>query len=128
LGSALIAHGEGTAARRLINRVISRGASGETAALARFNLALLAAVEDEPEIAVESLDRAASQHRSLALVPPRFALEGVLGRRGPRLDLRCMDHSTRDAIELELWTLPHVPGPAALERFHASVKSLARFE
>ncbi len=128
LGSALIAHGDYEPARRVINRVIARDPGPEVSALARFDLALLAAAEGDEEMAVTSLNTAAEQHRALALVPPRFSLERVLGRRGSRWDLVCVDRSSRQRVHLELSVVDRPVGPAAKERFMRGLKGLTGFD
>lgn len=128
LGAALLAHAQYDRARRLFHRVVAKDASPELVALAQFNLALLAAAEGDGETAVASLNAAAERHRALALVPPRFALEAVLGRRGGRWDLACLDRSSRQQVHLELSTVDHAVGPASNQRFLDGLKKLTTFD
>jgi Tfp pilus assembly protein PilF len=127
VGSACFAHGDGARARKLFSQVITRNDSAELQALARFNLALLAAEEGDDQTAVESLASAAEAHRALALVPPRFSLEGVLGRRGARWDLVCRDRTNNQQVHLELSTLDHLSSRASYARFVDGAKKLATF-
>ena len=127
LGAAFFAHGDRARARKLMNQVLTRSDSDELQGLARFNLALLAADEGDQETAIESLTTAAERFRALALVPPRFSLDGVLGRRGARWDLQCTDRTNGQRVHLELCTLNHLSSHGAYGRFVEGAKKLANF-
>lgn len=114
-GSVLLAHGKLDSARRCFQQVISRGAGREYEAIARFNLALVAASEGDGSAAVEGLVAGAEAQRTLALVPPRFEITDVLARDGSRVMLSCRDRETNEELDISVSTLSR-PAPAGEQR------------
>jgi Tfp pilus assembly protein PilF len=123
-GVCLLAHGDPDEASRCFGHVIAKGASEEDGAIAQFNLALAAASSGDSDVATQSFAAAADQRRSLALVPPQFRVEAIVERRGSRLDVRCLDHASRDTVELEVHTLDRLGGPATRKTFYEQLKKL----
>ena len=109
-GAVLLAHGRVDRARRCFQQVITQGAGREFSNLARFNLAYTAAIEGDRAAALDGLASAAEHDRSLAVVPPRFALQEVLGRTGTGLLLLCRDRETKVDYEVAVAQLARPVG------------------
>lgn len=127
-GAVLLAHGRVDRARRCFQQVITQGAGREFTNLARFNLAYTAAIEGDRAAALDGLASAAEHDRSLAVVPPRFALQEVLGRTGTGLLLLCRDRETKVDYEVAVAQLARPVGEQEHSRFHEAVKKLAAID
>lgn len=127
-GAILLAHGRVDRARRCFQAVITHGAGREFSNIARFNLAYTAAIEGDRAAALDGLAAAADVDRSLALVPPRFALQEVLGRTSTGLLLLCRDRETKVEYEVSVAQLARPVGEQEHERFHTAVSKLAAIE
>jgi len=128
VGAVQLAHGRLDKARRAFQMVVSRGAGPEYEAIARFNLALVTADEGDGAGAVEGLTAALESSRTLATVPPRFAIVDCQGRDHCRLRLTCRDRETQEVLELEVMTLGHTASPAEQRRFYEEVHRLVEVD
>jgi tetratricopeptide (TPR) repeat protein len=127
-GSVLLAHGKLDEARRSFQNVISRGAGREYEAIARFNLALVAASEGDSGAAVEGLNSAAEAQRTLALVPPRFEITDVLARDGSRVMLSCRDRETNEELDIWVSTLGRQASGGEQRRFYDDTQRLVEVD
>jgi len=127
-GAVLLAHGRIDRARRCFQQVIQHGAGREFSNIARFNLAYTAAIEGDRAAALDGLATCAEVDRSLALVPPKFALQEVLGRTGVGLLLLCRDRETKAEYEVAVAHLARPVGEQEHARFHEAVSKLAAIE
>ncbi len=119
-GNVLFAHGRVDAARRVYQQVISRGVGREYAALARFNLGL-SAIGSDNEGAVDGLLAAAELDRTLALVPPRFEITGVLSSDGVATTLACRDREKGTALEITIGAQSRAASDDQHRRFYEAV-------
>jgi tetratricopeptide (TPR) repeat protein len=124
-GNVLLAQGRFDRARRCFQQVITQGAGREFSDLARFNLAYTAAIEGDAAAALDGLTAAADADRSLALVPPRFAIKEVLGHTGAGLLLLCTDRETKTDFEVAVAQLARPVGEVEHARFQEAVSKLA---
>lgn len=127
-GAVLLAHGRIDRARRCFQQVVTHGAGREFSNIARLNLAFTAAIEGDRAASLDGLASASEADRSLALVPPRFALQEVLGRTGTGLLLLCRDRETKVDYEVAVAHLARPVGELEHTRFHEAVSKLAAIE
>lgn len=127
-GAVLLAQGRFDRARRCFQQVITQGAGREFSDLARFNLAYTSAIEGDGAAALDGLTAAADADRSLALVPPRFAIKEVLGHSGAGLLLLCTDRETKMDFEVAVSQLARPVGEVEHARFHDAVSKLAAID
>jgi tetratricopeptide (TPR) repeat protein len=116
-------------ARKAFQLVVSRDAEARDQLLARFNLAMVALIENDEDAARIGLEAAAEQDHNLALVSPRFAMVGVRGRVGSRIWLECRDRAhDNELVAIEVGTLGRAVGPAERRRFIEQVELLASID
>ncbi len=127
-GAVLLAHGRIDRARRCFQQIVTQDAGREFSTIARFNLAYTAAIEGDRAAALDGLATAAETDRSLAVVPPRFALREVLGHTGIGLLLLCRDRETKVDYEVAVAHLARPVGEQEHARFHEAVTKLAAIE
>jgi tetratricopeptide (TPR) repeat protein/serine/threonine protein kinase len=116
-------------ARKAFQTVVARDANAREQRLARFNLAMVALVENDEDAARTGLEEAAEQDHNLALVSPRFAMVGVRGRVGSRIWLECRDRAhDNELVAIEVGTLGRAVGPAERKSFIEQVELLATLD
>jgi tetratricopeptide (TPR) repeat protein/serine/threonine protein kinase len=116
-------------ARKAFQLVVSRDSEARAQRLARFNLAMVALVENDEDGARTGLEAAAEQDHNLALLSPRFAMVGVRGRVGSRIWLECRDRAhDNELVAVEVGTLGRAVSPAERARFIEQVELLASID
>jgi Tfp pilus assembly protein PilF len=128
LGSTLLAHGRADAARSAFQQVTARGVGREFEAIARFNLGLVAAAAGETLEAASAIATAGEELRALAIVPPRYALQDVLGREGSQLRLLVRDREFGREFELVVNSVAQPANEHDQRRFADEVQRLVSID
>ena len=127
-GNLLLAHGRLERARKCYQHVATGAAGWELTNIARFNLALVATFEGDPATALEGFVACAETDRSLALVPPRLELRGVVGVGATQLWLTCRDRESKEELEIGVATLARPVGGREQQAFHKAVQALREID
>jgi len=126
-GGVMLTHGRLDLARRCFAQVAS-SKPPRLAALAKFNLAIVALTQGDRETATEGLRSAMQDDRELAVTPPRYRLKQAQGISGTQLFLTCFDRRAEREVDVVVSTLPRPAGQDEQIGFKAAVKQLAKVE